>query len=51
LVEANALTLAKETEHRAFEAPGLEEDLSAVVVPHDDANTGGTVVDLDDTLH
>jgi hypothetical protein len=50
-VESEALTLSEEAEHRAFKAPGFEEYFGSVVFTHDDADSGCSVVDLDDALH
>jgi hypothetical protein len=51
LVESNTLALSQESEHGSVEAPGLEEDLGAIIVPHDHPDTGDIVVRLDDSLH
>jgi hypothetical protein len=51
LVEADALTLAKETEHGAFEASWFEQNFGAVVIANDDAYSRCSVEDLDDALH
>jgi hypothetical protein len=50
-VEPEALTLSEEAEHRAFQAPWLQQDFGAVVIADDDANPGCSVVYLDDALH
>jgi hypothetical protein len=50
-VEADSLSLTKETEHRAFQAPWFEENFGTVVIADDDAYAGCCVVDLDDALH
>jgi hypothetical protein len=50
-IEADALTLAEETEHGALKAPWFEENFGAVVIANDDAYPRCSVVDLDDALH
>jgi hypothetical protein len=50
-IEADALSLTKEPEHRAFQAPWLQQDFGAVVIADDDANPRCSVVYLDDALH
>ena len=50
-VEDDPLALTQGAEGAAFERSGLEVNLSTVIVPNNDSDTGSRVVGLDHALH